>query len=273
MGPRGLQELPVTSIVTLYRPVGPEELELIKNSGWKAFPPRLPEQPIFYPVVQKEYAVRIARDWNVAASGAGFVTRFDVDAEYLKQYPLLEGELRGVGLPARRAELRVDDLPGGGLVELDVVARFEGARDGGLDLGGWRGGGGGLERGEFGEELLVLLLERLALRGVSFVDRRDLLGGERLPYRGLFARLLCALLGGEALRLFGFGRLADLLDGAWLAPPRWRVSRGELGASRARRGVKRLPSSAPRAGRRAPGRTCGCCRSCAGTRWRAGGRP
>lgn len=75
------------NVVTLYRPVGPEELELIKNSGWKAFPPRLPEQPIFYPVVQKEYAVRIARDWNVPASGAGFVTRFDVEAEYLKQFP------------------------------------------------------------------------------------------------------------------------------------------------------------------------------------------
>jgi hypothetical protein len=60
---------------TLYRPVGPEELELIRNSGWKAFPPRLPEQPIFYPVVEKEYAVRIARDWNVKASGSGYVTK------------------------------------------------------------------------------------------------------------------------------------------------------------------------------------------------------
>jgi hypothetical protein len=75
------------NVVTLYRPVGPEELELIKQSGWKAFPPRLPEQPIFYPVVQKEYAVRIARDWNVKASGAGYVTKFDVDAEYLGQFP------------------------------------------------------------------------------------------------------------------------------------------------------------------------------------------
>jgi hypothetical protein len=42
----------------LYRSVGPEELELIERSGWRAFPPRLPEQPIFYPVVEKEYAVR-----------------------------------------------------------------------------------------------------------------------------------------------------------------------------------------------------------------------
>ncbi len=49
----------------------------------KAFPPRLPEQPIFYPVTTEEYAVKIARDWNVPASGAGFVTRFRVRREYL----------------------------------------------------------------------------------------------------------------------------------------------------------------------------------------------
>jgi len=72
--------------VTLYRPVGPKELELIEGSGWKAFPPRLAEQPIFYPVVQEAYAMRIARDWNVKESGAGFVTRFDVDGEYLSQF-------------------------------------------------------------------------------------------------------------------------------------------------------------------------------------------
>lgn len=64
---------------TLYRPVGPAELKLIEGSGWKAFPPRLPDQPIFYPVVQKEYAIRIARDWNVKADGAGYVTQFNVD--------------------------------------------------------------------------------------------------------------------------------------------------------------------------------------------------
>jgi hypothetical protein len=72
---------------TLYRPVGPAELQLIEASGWKAFPPRLPEQPIFYPVMNEEYAVQIARDWNVPASGSGFVTRFDVDAEFLARYP------------------------------------------------------------------------------------------------------------------------------------------------------------------------------------------
>lgn len=73
---------------TLYRPVGPEELKLIEASGWRAFPPRLPDQPIFYPVTNEAYAIEIARDWNVPASGSGFVTRFDVDSEYLKRFPV-----------------------------------------------------------------------------------------------------------------------------------------------------------------------------------------
>lgn len=75
------------STITLYRPVGPQELELIEASGWKAFPPRLPDQPIFYPVLNEAYAVQIARDWNVPASGSGFVTRFEVDSELVKRYP------------------------------------------------------------------------------------------------------------------------------------------------------------------------------------------
>ena len=73
--------------VTLFRPVGPKELALIEASGWKAFPPRLPEQPIFYPVTNEDYAIQIARDWNVKASGAGFVTRFKVDAAYAARFP------------------------------------------------------------------------------------------------------------------------------------------------------------------------------------------
>src|SRR5687768_16345970 len=72
---------------TLFRPVGPKELALIEASGWRSFPPRVPEQPIFYPVTNEEYAIQIAREWNVKASGAGFVTRFEVDAEYVSQFP------------------------------------------------------------------------------------------------------------------------------------------------------------------------------------------
>jgi len=72
--------------VTLYRPVGPKELDLIVKSGWREFPPRLPDQPIFYPVTNEAYATQIARDWNVKASGAGFVTRFNVNGYYLSRY-------------------------------------------------------------------------------------------------------------------------------------------------------------------------------------------
>jgi ADP-ribosylglycohydrolase len=75
-----------TSTVTLYRPVGPRELALIRNSGYREFPPRLPEQPIFYPVTNEEYARKIARDWNVKQSGAGYVTRFRVRARFISRY-------------------------------------------------------------------------------------------------------------------------------------------------------------------------------------------
>jgi hypothetical protein len=73
-------------VVTLWRPVGPRELELIRESGMRAFPPRLPEQPIFYPVLSEEYAVKIARDWNVPASGSGYVTRFEIRRDFLDNY-------------------------------------------------------------------------------------------------------------------------------------------------------------------------------------------
>ena len=73
---------------TLYRPVGPEELELIKDTGFKKFPPRLFHQPIFYPVTNLEYAEQITREWNVPAYGSGFVTQFDIDSDYLSQFPI-----------------------------------------------------------------------------------------------------------------------------------------------------------------------------------------
>jgi hypothetical protein len=62
-------------------------LALINESNWTAFPPRLPGQPIFYPVTNEEYAVQIARDWNVKASGSGYVVRFQVEATYAAQFP------------------------------------------------------------------------------------------------------------------------------------------------------------------------------------------
>lgn len=74
--------------LTLFRPVGPKELELLKANGFKRWPPRLPEQPIFYPVTNERYAAEIAKKWNVKDSGYGAVTRFKVDADFMKQYPV-----------------------------------------------------------------------------------------------------------------------------------------------------------------------------------------
>ncbi len=74
--------------VVLFRPTGPKELALVAASGYRAWPPRLPEQPIFYPVTNEQYAVEIARDWNVKSDGVGFVTRFEVKAEFMARYPI-----------------------------------------------------------------------------------------------------------------------------------------------------------------------------------------
>ncbi len=73
--------------VILFRPVGTAELELIQQSGFSAFPPRLPEQPIFYPVLNEEYACEIAEKWNTKTGDRkGYVTRFTVDDKYSAQF-------------------------------------------------------------------------------------------------------------------------------------------------------------------------------------------
>jgi len=109
--------------VTLWRPVGPDELALIEASGMRAFPPRLPEQPIFYPVLSEQYAVKIARDWNVPASGAGFVTRFRVRRDFLDRY---EARAAG-GLAHLEYWIPAEDLPdfNAAIVgTIEVVAEF-----------------------------------------------------------------------------------------------------------------------------------------------------
>ena len=75
--------------ITLYRPTGPHELRLVAESGYRAWPPRLSWQPIFYPVLNEEYAAQIARDWNArdpATGYRGFVTRLTVRQEFLARY-------------------------------------------------------------------------------------------------------------------------------------------------------------------------------------------
>jgi hypothetical protein len=113
----------MSSTVTLWRPVGPEELALIAATGHRRFPPRLPEQPIFYPVCNERYATEIAERWNAQSDGGGYVTRFEVRADYLAHY---ESHVVGAGyheeywIPAEELDAFHDAIVG--LIE--VVREF-----------------------------------------------------------------------------------------------------------------------------------------------------
>ena len=113
--------------VTLYRPVGKNELALIEQSGFTAFPPRLPEQPIFYPVTNEEYAAQIARDWNAKynADKLGYVTRFAVRKDFLDKYErkIVGGrEHEEYWIPAEDLEEFNRNI----VREIEVIAEFRG---------------------------------------------------------------------------------------------------------------------------------------------------
>lgn len=86
------QTINESGTTVLWRPTGQAELDLVAAAGWRAWPPRLPDQPIFYPVLNRWYATKIAREWNVPAGGVGYVARFEVQRAYLDRY-----EVRQVG--------------------------------------------------------------------------------------------------------------------------------------------------------------------------------
>ena len=113
--------------VTLFRPTGPQELALVALSGFRRWPPRLPDQPIFYPVTNEQYAVEIARDWNVPASGEGFVTRFEVRKDFMDRYPVQQvggGHHTEWWVPAEELDALNDHIVG----TIVVLTRFD--RDG-----------------------------------------------------------------------------------------------------------------------------------------------
>ena len=115
----------MTNLTTLYRPIGPEELELVRLGGFTKWPPRLPEQPIFYPVTNEQYAIEIARDWNVKASGSGFVTRFQVKTEFMSKFPVQQvGAAHHTEwwVPAEELEALNENIVG----KIEVIAEFKG---------------------------------------------------------------------------------------------------------------------------------------------------
>ena len=120
-----------TQTVTLYRPVGQQELDLIQAADWKQFPPRLYWQPIFYPVLTEEYAILIARDWNTKdpnSGHVGFVLRFEVDQDYLSQYePQLAGgkALQEYWIPAEDLDTFNSHIRG----TIDVIHEFRSTQE------------------------------------------------------------------------------------------------------------------------------------------------
>lgn len=74
--------------ITMYRPTGAKEIALVRESGYRTWPPRLPGQPIFYPVTNQAYAAQIAAEWNVKETGYGCVTRFQVLKSFVDRYPV-----------------------------------------------------------------------------------------------------------------------------------------------------------------------------------------
>jgi hypothetical protein len=106
--------------------VGQTEFELVRASGFREFPPRLPQQPFFYLVLNEEYATQIARDWNTKDESFGFVgyvLRFNVQTDFLPQY-----EIRVVGrfmpqehwIPARELVNMNANIVG----SMEVVSEF-----------------------------------------------------------------------------------------------------------------------------------------------------
>ncbi len=114
--------------IKLWRPVGVKELELIEESGWKKFPPRLYWQPIFYPVLNFEYAAQIANDWNTndPNSGyAGFVTQFEIPELYYNKFEVqnVGGQMHNeLWVPAAELEEFNNNI----IDQISVVAAFYG---------------------------------------------------------------------------------------------------------------------------------------------------
>jgi len=114
----------------LYRPVGIGELKLIIETGYKAFPPRLAWQPIFYPVLNQQYAEQIAGQWNTEDQFSGYcgiVTMFRVQEEHYSKYAIqnVGGEIHNeLWIPAEELGLFNQHIVG----NIEVIKAFFGSR-------------------------------------------------------------------------------------------------------------------------------------------------
>ena len=127
----------MSETITLYRPVGQQELKLIAATGYRTFPPRPPEQPIFYPVLNEAYATQIAQNWNSRLNDppVGYVTRFQVRREYLRRYEVqIVGGLEHAEYWIPSEEL--DEFNRNIVGTIEVIAQYRGAKVGTDDAKG-----------------------------------------------------------------------------------------------------------------------------------------
>ena len=111
----------------LFRPVGEKEYRLIEQSGFKKFPPRLSDQPIFYPVLNERYAIEIASKWNTKddfSDYKGYVLRFNVSDDYISKFDV---QIAGANyheefwIPAEELEEFNENIVG----VIEIVHKFE----------------------------------------------------------------------------------------------------------------------------------------------------
>ncbi len=121
--------------IKLYRPVGVKELKLIEASNFQKYPPRLEGQPIFYPVLNFEYAAQIAKDWNTKdefSGYAGFVTAFEISVGYISRFKIQNVGGKGydeLWVPAEELEEFNNQIIGSIIVEASYYGeRYKGKR-------------------------------------------------------------------------------------------------------------------------------------------------
>jgi len=182
----------------------PQELALIAASGYREFPPRLPEQPIFYPVLNDEYARQIARDWNVPASGAGYVTRFAVRNEFTARYPIQKvggsihkelwipaGDLAElnrniVGLIEVIEEYKTAQAPRWVLKQQNILDEPADALICSANVNLMLTGGVGADlHARYGGAMQIVLQEKLRTRSPRCADRGEVIPylGQEMPYK------------------------------------------------------------------------------------------
>lgn len=98
---------------------------MIKEADFREFPPRLSEQPIFYLVLNRQYAMEIALGWNAKYNDdhKGYVTKFEVDDDYCAQFEIHcvgSGYHKELWVPAEKLKEFNSHIIG----KIDVIREF-----------------------------------------------------------------------------------------------------------------------------------------------------